>query len=79
MPVIPSGRVPHTIRLVSEVLSSSSSTSQASICGSTLALMDARAIKAPVPASSRPYHRGRPLDDHGGYPGLRGFLRRYGL
>ena len=32
-----SGRVPHTIRCVSEVLSSNGSTSQASICGSTLA------------------------------------------
>ncbi len=40
---------PYTIRLVSEVLSSNGSTSQASICGSTLALMDAGVpIKAPV-------------------------------
>ena len=40
---------PYTIRLVSEVLSSNGSTSQGSICGSTLALMDAGVpIKAPV-------------------------------
>ncbi len=36
------GGVPYAIRLVSEVLSSNGSTSQGSICGSTLALMDAR-------------------------------------
>jgi polyribonucleotide nucleotidyltransferase len=40
---------PYAIRLVSEVLSSNGSTSQASVCGSTLALMDAGVpIKAPV-------------------------------
>ena len=50
LPVIPSAEeFPYTIRLVSEVLSSNGSTSQASICGSTLALMDAGVpIKAPV-------------------------------
>ncbi|MBR7092652.1 MAG: polyribonucleotide nucleotidyltransferase [Clostridia bacterium] len=50
LPVIPSvEEFPYTIRLVSEVLSSNGSTSQASICGSTLALMDAGVpIKAPV-------------------------------
>mgnify|MGYP000901106786 CR=1 FL=1 len=49
-PVIPSVDVfPYTIRLVSEVLSSNGSTSQASVCGSTLSLMDAGVpIKAPV-------------------------------
>jgi polyribonucleotide nucleotidyltransferase len=49
-PVIPSiDDFPYTIRLVSEVLSSNGSTSQASVCGSTLALMDAGVpIKAPV-------------------------------
>lgn len=49
-PVIPSEEeFPYAIRLVSEVLSSNGSTSQASICGSTLALMDAGVpIKAPV-------------------------------
>mgnify|MGYP004666087061 FL=1 len=50
LPVIPSvEEFPYTLRLVSEVLSSNGSTSQASICGSTLALMDAGVpIKAPV-------------------------------
>ena len=50
VPVIPSAEeFPYTIRLVSEVLSSNGSTSQGSICGSTLALMDAGVpIKAPV-------------------------------
>lgn len=49
-PVIPPVEVfPYTIRLVSEVLSSNGSTSQASVCGSTLSLMDAGVpIKAPV-------------------------------
>lgn len=49
-PVIPSeNKFPYTIRLVSEVLSSNGSTSQASVCGSTLALLDAGVpIKAPV-------------------------------
>lgn len=49
-PVIPSKEeFPYTIRVVSEVLSSNGSTSQGSICGSTLALMDAGVpIKAPV-------------------------------
>ena len=50
LPVLPSlEEFPYTIRCVSEVLSSNGSTSQASICGSTLALMDAGVpIKAPV-------------------------------
>jgi len=49
-PVIPSfDEFPYTIRVVSEVLSSNGSTSQGSICASTLALMDAGVpIKAPV-------------------------------
>lgn len=49
-PVIPSERdFPYTIRLVSEVLESNGSTSQASICASTLAMMDAGVpIKSPV-------------------------------
>lgn len=49
-PVIPDEtEFPYTIRLVSEVLESNGSTSQASICASTLALMDAGVpIKAPV-------------------------------
>ena len=49
-PVIPSEEeFPYSIRVVSEVLSSNGSTSQGSICGSTLALMDAGVpIKRPV-------------------------------
>ena len=49
-PVIPSKeKFPYTIRVVSEILSSNGSTSQGSICGSTLALMDAGVpIKKPV-------------------------------
>ena len=50
LPVIPTvEEFPYTLRLVSEVLSSNGSTSQASVCGSTLSLMDAGVpIKAPV-------------------------------
>ena len=50
VPVIPSEEeFPYAIRVVSEVLSSNGSTSQASICGSTLALMDAGVpIRKPV-------------------------------
>ena len=50
VPVLPSqDEFPYAIRVVSEVLSSNGSTSQASICGSTLALMDAGVpIKRPV-------------------------------
>ena len=50
VPVIPKSEdFQYTIRLVSEVVSSNGSTSQGSICGSTLALMDAGVpIKAPV-------------------------------
>ena len=50
LPVIPSvDEFPYAIRVVSEVVSSNGSTSQGSICGSTLALMDAGVpIKAPV-------------------------------
>lgn len=50
IPVLPSvEEFPYAMRLVSEVVSSNGSTSQASVCGSTLALMDAGVpIKAPV-------------------------------
>ncbi len=50
LPVLPShDEFPYTIRLVSEVVTSNGSTSMASTCGSTLALMDAGVpIKAPV-------------------------------
>ena len=54
LPVIPSvDEFPYAIRVVSEVVSSNGSTSQASICGSTLALMDAGVpIKRPVAAAN---------------------------
>jgi polyribonucleotide nucleotidyltransferase len=50
VPVIPpESEFPYTLRLVSEVLSSNGSTSMASVCGSTLALMDTGVpIKSPV-------------------------------
>ena len=50
LPVLPSEEeFPYAIRLVSDVVSSNGSTSQGSVCGSTLALMDAGVpIKAPV-------------------------------
>ena len=50
VPVVPTlEEWPYTMRLVSEILSSNGSTSMASVCGSTLALMDAGVpIKAPV-------------------------------
>ena len=65
LPVLPSlEEFPYTIRCVSEVLSSNGSTSQASICGSTLALMDAGVpIKAPVAGISC----GLIQDDNGGF------------
>ena len=65
LPVIPSvDEFPYAIRVVSEVVSSNGSTSQASICGSTLALMDAGVpIKAPVAGISC----GLIQDDNGGF------------
>jgi polyribonucleotide nucleotidyltransferase len=50
VPVVPEiDQWPYTMRLVSEILSSNGSTSMASVCGSTLALMDAGVpLKAPV-------------------------------
>lgn len=50
LPVIPEdAEFPYTIRVVSEILSQNGSTSMASVCGSTLSLMDAGVpIKAPV-------------------------------
>ncbi len=48
----PGGGVPYALRVVSEVLSSNGSTSQGSICGSTLSLMDAGVpLKARWPVS----------------------------
>ena len=65
VPVLPSvEEFPYAIRVVSEVLSSNGSTSQGSICGSTLALMDAGVpIKAPVAGISC----GLIQDDEGGF------------
>ena len=65
LPVIPSVEdFPYAIRVVSEVVSSNGSTSQGSICGSTLARMDAGVpIKAPVAGISC----GLIQDDNGGF------------
>ena len=65
LPVLPSeSDFPYAIRVVSEVLSSNGSTSQGSICGSTLALMDAGVpISAPVAGISC----GLIQDDNGGF------------
>ena len=65
LPVIPPvEEFPYAIRVVSEVVSSNGSTSQGSICGSTLALMDAGVpIKAPVAGISC----GLIQDDNGGF------------
>ena len=65
LPVIPSvEEFPYAIRVVSEVVSSNGSTSQGSICGSTLALMDAGVpISAPVAGISC----GLIQDDEGGF------------
>ena len=65
LPVSPSvEEFPYAIRVVSEVVSSNGSTSQGSICGSTLALMDAGVpIKAPVAGISC----GLIQDDNGGF------------
>ena len=65
LPVIPSvEEFPYAIRVVSEVVSSNGSTSQGSICGSTLALMDAGVpLKAPVAGISC----GLIQDDNGGF------------
>ena len=69
VPVIPTEEeFPYALRLVSDVLSSNGSTSMASVCGSTLSLMDAGVpIKAPV-AGHRDGHdrrRGQVRDAHG--------------
>ena len=83
-PMIPSfEEFPYTIRLVSVVLSSNGSTSQAGVCGSTLALMDAGVpIKAPVAGIAM----GLIKDEETGkvailsdIQGIEDFFRRYGL
>ncbi len=49
VPVLPTKEeFPYTIRVVSEVMSSNGSTSMASVCGSTLSLMDAGCPQSPV-------------------------------
>lgn len=65
MPVLPDKEeFPYTIRIVSEVLSSNGSSSQASICGSTLALMDAGVpLKNPVAGIAM----GVSTDENGNY------------
>jgi len=67
-PVIPAeDEFPYTIRLVTEVLSSNGSTSMASVCGSTLALMDAGVpIKEPVAGIAM----GLVMGEDGNYKGL---------
>ena len=84
LPVIPSvEEFPYAIRVVSEVLSSNGSTSQASICGSTLALMDAGVpIKRPVARHFlRPHLRSgdRRMAHVHGHPGRGRLPRRDGL
>jgi len=64
-PLIPSREVfPYTIRLVSEVLGSNGSSSQASICGSALALMDGG---VPIPRLAAGIAMGLMSDKNGGY------------
>ncbi len=65
VPVLPSKEdFPYTLRLVSEVLSSNGSTSMASVCGSTLALMDAGVpILAPVAGISIGLVTGETVED----------------
>ena len=82
LPVVPSQEeFPYTLRLVSDVLSSNGSTSMASVCGSTLSLMDAGVpIKAPVAgiAMGLVYDEGT-LHHPDRHPRRRGRLRRHGL
>ena len=83
-PVVPSAEeFPYAIRMVSDVLSSNGSTSQASVCGSTLALMDAGVpIKAPVAGCAMGPHQGyqQRLRCHPHrHPGPGRLPRRHGL
>ena len=84
IPVLPSAEeFPYVIRLVSEVVSGNGSTSMASTCGSTLALMDAGVpIKAPVAGAAM----GLVIDEATGkfavltdILGKEGLVRRHGL
>ena len=82
VPVIPSEKeFPYTMRLVSEVLASNGSSSMASVCGSTLSLMDAG---VPISAPRDRYRHGsdqgrRRIRHPDRYSGPRGSPRRYGL
>ena len=82
LPVVPSiEEFPYALRLVSDVLSSNGSTSMASVCGSTLSLMDAGVpIKAPVAgiAMGLVHVDGQVHHPHR-HPRCRGRLRRHGL
>ena len=82
LPVLPSAEEwPYTLRVVSDVLASNGSTSMASVCGSTLSLMDAGVpIKAPVAgiAMGLVLRRGQVHDAHR-HPRRRGRVRRHGL
>ena len=82
LPVIPDKEeFPYALRLVSEVLSSNGSTSMASVCASTLSLMDAGVpIKAPVGGIAMGLiSRGRRVRHPDRHPRRRGRLRRHGL
>ena len=82
LPVIPSAEeFPYTLRLVSDVLSSNGSTSMASVCGSTLSLMDAgRSDQSPGRGDrDGPRLRGRSLRDPDRHPRSGGRIRRHGL
>ena len=82
MPVLPDeDEFPYAIRVVSEVLESNGSSSMASTCGSTLALMDAGVpIKAPrLRHRHGPHQGGRQRGHPLRHPGHRGLPRRHGL
>ena len=82
LPVIPDEETfPYTIRIVSEVLSSNGSSSMASVCGSTLALMDAGVpIKRPVAGIAMGLRETRrPLRDFERHPRARRRAGRHGL
>ena len=82
IPVVPPiDEFPYTLRVVSDVLSSNGSTSMASVCGSTLSMMDAGVpLKAPVAgiAMGLVYRRGQ-VHDADRHPRRRRRLRRHGL
>ena len=82
IPVVPSEEeFPYTLRLVSDVLSSNGSTSMASVCASTLSLMDAGVpIKAPVGGIAMGMiAEGDNVRDTDGHPRCGGRAGRHGL